>query len=133
MEQRLTWPSCQDLRGEKDFPTLSSIPSFIHSLGFGLGSGATNIDKTQTLASGCMHGPAAVDPCKQKQSHMQHNTCSKKTSHWGSGEEMLRIQKSEEHKSTPTRSEIKKEMPKQEMEYNIGQIRARKQSGEADG
>lgn len=46
-----------------------------------------------------------------------------------SGEEMLRIQMSEEDRSTPERSEIKREMPKQEIEYNIGQIRARKQSG----
>lgn len=50
-----------------------------------------------------------------------------------SGEETVRIQISEEHKSTPERSEMRREMPEQEMEYNNGQIRARKQSGEADG
>lgn len=37
-----------------------------------------------------------------------------------SGREMAGIQMSEEHNSTPERSEIKREMPKQEIGCNIG-------------
>lgn len=58
------------VRKRVSFPTLSSTSSFIPSLGFGPGSGATNTDKTQALVSRYMLSPTAVDPHKQKQSHI---------------------------------------------------------------
>lgn len=104
MEQNSTWPSHQDPSGETGFPTLSFTFSFIHLLGFSLESGATNIDKTQALASGYIHRPTVMDPCKQKQSSIIH--ALKMLATGASREEMLRIQISEEHKSTPERSEM---------------------------